>query len=255
MPQSNAMTDKEVNIAAFEGTAPFDSLNMEIDWDAYATATSFTAMNDSIAGSLGTATTVSPKDIFNDPLASAPPSTAFTNLTSPSINESPYIGDSYDTSPIFQDGDMSSQNWFSLFPEEEKPAATTMPLERTVSNQSFAQSSSNNSSPKPAVLDTASRRKSSSANSPAILTQNSGVSKPRRRKGPLPPITIEDPSDKIALKRARNTLAARESRQRKYEHVQELEKRISELEEEQKKAADEADKWKNIALSLGYLQS
>ncbi|KAL1626772.1 General control protein [Neofusicoccum ribis] len=246
--------DKEVNIAAFEGAGPFDSLNMEIDWDAYAAATSFTTINDSMAGSVGTATTVSPKDIFNDPLASAPHSTAFTNLTSPSINESPYIGDSYDTSPIFQDGDMSSQNWFSLFPEEEKPAATAESLQRTVSNQSFAQSSSSNSSPKPVVLDASTRRKSNT-NSPAILTQNSGVSKPRRRKGPLPPITVTDPSDKTALKRARNTLAARESRQRKYEHVQELEKRIAELEDEQKKASDEAEKWKNIALSLGYLQS
>lgn len=252
--RSNAMPDKEVNIATFGGVAPLDSFNVEIDWDAYASAASFTSMNDHMAGSVGTAATVSPKDIFQDPLASAPPSTAFTNLTSPSINESPYIGDSYDTSPIFQDGDMSSQNWFSLFPEDEKSTATANPLQRTVSNQSFTQSSSNNSSPKPVVVDASSRRKSST-NSPAVLTQNAGVSKPRRRKGPLPPITVTDPSDKVALKRARNTLAARESRQRKYEHVQELEKRIAELEEEQKKASDEAEKWKNIALSLGYLQS
>lgn len=251
----NMLPDKEVNIAIFEGATPFDALNMtDFDWDSYNAASSFTSINDSMAGSVGTAATVSPKDIFNDPLASAPASTAFTNLTSPSINESPYIGDSYDTSPIFQDGDLSTQNWFSLFPEEDKPTATADPLQRTVSNQSFTQSSSSNSSPKPVVLDAASRRKSNT-NSPAVLTQNAGVSKPRRRKGPLPPITVTDPSDKIALKRARNTLAARESRQRKYEHVQELEKRIADLEEEQKKASSEAEKWKNIALSLGYLQS
>ncbi|EKG19476.1 Basic-leucine zipper (bZIP) transcription factor [Macrophomina phaseolina MS6] len=249
------MQDKEVNIATFEGVTPFDTLNMvDFDWDTYNSASGFTSINDSMVGSIGTAATVSPKDIFNDPLASAPPSSAFTNLTSPSINESPYIGDSYDTSPTFGDGDLSANNWYSLFPEEDKPAATADSLQRTVSNQSFTQSSSSNSSPKPVVLDAASRRKSST-NSPAVLTQNAGVSKPRRRKGPLPPITVTDPSDKVALKRARNTLAARESRQRKYEHVQELEKRIAELEEEQKKASDEAEKWKNIALSLGYPQS
>ncbi|OMP88343.1 Cross-pathway control protein 1 [Diplodia seriata] len=252
---SNVVQDKEMNMAAFGGVAPLDSFNVEIDWDAYTSAAGFGSMNDSMAGSVGTAATVSPKDIFHDPLASAPPSAAFTNLTSPSINESPYIGDSYDTSPIFQDGgDMSSQNWFSLFPEEEKPAATATPLQRSASNQSFTQSSSSNSSPKPVVVDASSRRKSNT-NSPALLTQNAGVSKPRRRKGPLPPITVTDPADKVALKRARNTLAARESRQRKYEHVQELEKRIADLEDEQKKASDEAEKWKNIALSLGYLQS
>jgi hypothetical protein len=54
------------------------------------------------------------------------------------------------------------------------------------------------------------------------LSLASGISKSRRRKGPSPAIVV-DPSDKMALKRARNTLAARASRQRKLDRVNELE--------------------------------
>jgi len=79
-----------------------------------------------------------------------------------------------------------------------------------------------------------SRRKSSAATekSPSQAQSHSSVAgvKPRRRKGPLLPITVTDPSDKAAIKRARNTMAARDSRQRKVDHVQTLERRIQELE-------------------------
>jgi general control protein GCN4 len=57
-----------------------------------------------------------------------------------------------------------------------------------------------------------------------------------------------DPNDKIALKRARNTLAARDSRQRKFDHVSTLEKRNAELEAE-------LEKWKQIAYAQGYTPS
>ncbi|KAF2833217.1 hypothetical protein CC86DRAFT_365171 [Ophiobolus disseminans] len=207
----------------------------------------FTAINDHSAAA-GSARTVSPKDIFADAFGSAPPSTAFTNLTSPDINDSPF-NDSFDCSPMFQnEPTMANSDWFSLFPEEETKAAEpnygsvaiSLPLERTISSQSMERSGSS-SSGSPVVLDGSSfRRKSSVTNSPAT----NGISKSRRRKGPLPAIAV-DPSDKIALKRARNTLAARESRQRKFDHVAELEKRNADLQAE-------LDKWKSIAIAQGY---
>ena len=212
-------------------------------------ASAFTSINQqSDAASIRT---VSPKDIFADPLGSAPPSTAFTNLTSPDINESPFLGaDSYDTSPMFQgDAVMAPENWYTLFPEEDSKSAassfaqqppSTPSLERTASSQSMARSTSS-STGSPLVLDNPHRRKSSVAGSPA---PSAGVNKPRRRKGPLPPITV-DPADKIALKRARNTLAARDSRQRKFDHVNRLESRNAELEAE-------VEKWKRIAYEQGY---
>ncbi|KAF2189501.1 hypothetical protein K469DRAFT_658393 [Zopfia rhizophila CBS 207.26] len=215
----------------------------DMSWDFSTSA--FTAVNDpSVTGS---ARTVSPKDIFQDPLGSAPTSTALTNLTSPDIGESPFITDSYDTSPLFQaDGDFSTDNWFPLFTDADnsnsKPVqpVAAPDLERTVSSNSMARSSSSSTN-SPIILDVSHRRKSSVNGSPAT---NASISKPRRRKGPLPPIAV-DPSDKVALKRARNTLAARDSRQRKFDHVTNLEKRNAELEAE-------VEKWKNIAFAQGY---
>jgi general control protein GCN4 len=210
----------------------------------------FTAINDHSAAA-GSTRTVSPKDIFADAFGSAPPSTAFTNLTSPDIGDSPFLNESFECSPMFQnEPTMANNDWFSLFPEEDSKAmepsyaaaAISLPLERTISSQSMERSGSS-STGSPIVLDSSFRRKSSVTNSPAT----NGISKSRRRKGPLPAISV-DPSDKIALKRARNTLAARESRQRKFDHVSELEKRNSDLEAE-------LEKWKSIAIAHGYTGS
>jgi general control protein GCN4 len=207
----------------------------------------FTAINDH-SGVAGSVRTVSPKDIFADAFGSAPPSAAFTNLTSPDINESPFLNDSFECSPMFQnEPTMSNNDWFSLFPEEESKTmepsnvapAVSLPMERTVSSQSMERSGSS-SIGSPIVLDGSFRRKSSATNSPAT----NGISKSRRRKGPLPAIAV-DPTDKVALKRARNTLAARESRQRKFDHVAELEAKNADLQAE-------IEKWKSIAMAHGY---
>ncbi|KAF2401128.1 hypothetical protein EJ06DRAFT_378811 [Trichodelitschia bisporula] len=175
-----------------------------------------------------TAQTVSPKDLFNELVGSAPPSTAFTNLTSPDMN-SPYMGDSYETSPLFQPDTEVSESWYPLFADvtpDTKPVAPDM--QRTISGVSTGQGSTSSNSP-PALGHT---RKVSSTTSPlggvARHGSNAGL-KSRRRKVPLPPIEI-DPNDRLAAKRARNTLAARESRQRKLDHVALLEQRLAEVE-------------------------
>jgi len=222
--------------------AGFGRVNDYTNWDFNLSGTEFTSINSMTTPSTQT---VSPKDLFNDPLASAPPSTAFTNLTTPDMtNESPYLLDgSLDTSPaFFGDGlNDSQEHWPSLFPDADQPAAD-IHMQRTVSNQSLAQSSSSSNSP--LVLDSSTSRRKSSTSSPNVLNHSSfsGV-KPRRRKAPLPPIKV-DPGDKVALKRAKNTLAARESRQRKFELVTSLEKRIAELEASE-------NKWKNLAIAHG----
>jgi general control protein GCN4 len=201
----------------------------EFPWDS---ASNFTAIN--AGGAPSSTQTVSPKDIFNnnDGLGSAPPSTAFTNLTSPDINESPYGVDSaYETSPMFDNLDVTADPaWFSLFPGTAATNTQAAPeMQRNVSNVSNVsgvdRSSSSGSSPAVISLDSSHRRKSS-VQSP--LSATAGVNR-RRRKGPLPPINV-DANDKVAVKRARNTLAARESRQRKLDHVSQLEARIADLE-------------------------
>jgi hypothetical protein len=69
---------------------------------------------------------------------------------------------------------------------------------------------------------------------------------PHKSDKPFSPIIVENPSDTVAMKRARNTLAARKSRQRKMQRFDELER--AELEEEH-------DHWKSIALRRSGGQS
>lgn len=212
------------------------------DWTA---DTSFTAVNNG-TGTTSTST-VSPKDLFNDYMGSAPPSTAFTNLTSPDINASPYMaGGSTDVSPMFQNthdlGGADTSDWYSLFPESngtDQPKAP--PMQRNDSNITDA----SDSGASPLILDEHNFRRKSSNNSPGHIRQSSfnGV-KPRRRKAPLPPIAV-DAGDKVAVKRARNTLAARESRQRKLDHLGNLEARIKELE-------DREEQFKQVLANYGY---
>jgi hypothetical protein len=89
-----------------------------------------------------------------------------------------------------------------------------------------------------------SGKKKPASGSPTSGTRHSSVSgvNSRRRDKPLPPIIVEDANDTVAMKRARNTLAARKSRERKAQRFEELEDRIAKLEAER-------DHWKRIALS------
>lgn len=214
----------------------------DFDWDA---GTSFTAVNNG-TGTTSTST-VSPRDLFNDYLGSAPPSTAFTNLTSPDINASPYMASSStEVSPMFHNMDDSlapdTSNWYSLFPEDSTgQSQVAPPMERHDSNVTTGSASES-----PLVLDEHNFRRQSTNKSPGHgrNTSISGVSKARRRKQQLQPITV-DGNDKVAVKRARNTLAARESRQRKLDHLGGLEARIKELE-------DRELEYRNVLSSLGY---
>ncbi|KAK0106924.1 hypothetical protein ONS95_003640 [Cadophora gregata] len=81
------------------------------------------------------------------------------------------------------------------------------------------------------------------SDSPHIAASKSAATLLRKRDKPLPPIVVDDPNDTVAMKRARNTLAARKSRQRKMQSILELEEDIA------KKTA-ERDHWKKLALGL-----
>ena len=186
--------------------------------------------------------TVSPQDLLvRDPFASAPNSTAFTNLTSPSTyNESPEYKDGFDVSPFIGNGDLDhslGDPWYPLFPPDEQIDVSNMdnsspllPEEELEVSEALRTSASG------------ARRRSGTNSSPPTGSRASvsGVSS-RKRDKPLPPIIVEDPNDTVAMKRARNTLAARKSRQRKMQRFDELEDKIAKLESER-------DHWKEIAL-------
>jgi len=190
--------------------------------------------------------TVSPQDLMvRDPSFSAPNSTALTNLTSPSMyNESPDYPEGYEVSPMFAGNDLDpsmSDPWFPLFPESNA----------NVTSNVVDQSSADQSPLEPEEeLEVAERRKPAHRRSVGASPKPSdtaGVSA-RKRNQPLPPIVVDDPSDTVAIKRARNTLAARKSRQKKMERFDELEGEIERLKEER-------DHWKSLALARSAAQN
>ena len=113
-------------------------------------------------------------------------------------------------------------------------------MERTVSN------SSNN----PIIVHPGgpahSRKRSSTTASPAAFATRpssvAGVGAKKRDK-PLPPIMVDE-HDTVALKRARNTAAARKSRAKKVEERDTLETRIAELENMLATQQRETEFWK-----------
>jgi len=201
-----------------------------------------------LGSSVGTnLATISPQDLLiHEPFMSAPNSTALTALTSPSIyNESPDFCESYDVSPNFGSGDFDGVNggeWFPLFPEATaQPSVPAPPNEPLKAELSPATASEELEGASPSI--NGHRRKSSTSSPTGRHSSVAGVNS-RRRDKPLPPIIVEDPSDVVAMKRARNTLAARKSRERKAQRLDELEEKIEKL-------VAERDHWRNLALAHG----
>jgi hypothetical protein len=173
-----------------------------------------------------TGSTVSPSEIHMNPTM---PTAGYSS--SPFLFDSPSEG--YDTSPLFGGEDVSGDaEWYSLFPES-KPDPEDIP---SAALQSEAAQNSRDSTESP---ETSPRFRSTSKDQKRSST--SGI---RKRTAPLPPIVVEDPSDTVAMKRARNTLAARKSRAKKAEKMDEMEDMIERLKAE-------VEHWKNIALSNG----
>lgn len=190
------------------------------------------AVFDVAGGHIGT---VSPQDLFvHEPYMSAPNSSALTALTSPSTyNGSPDMHDSFNMSPPLGGSDFDNgahDAWFPLFPQDTLG---------DVSAAAFVQDPSHNGEDDAAKVDSTQKKRKSRGQSVSQQSPGSGVGS-RRREKPLPPIVVEDPTDVVAMKRARNTLAARKSRERKAQRVDELEERIAKLERER-------DYWKQLA--------
>ena len=208
--------------------------------------TQFEPINDPAPPQTPSLQTVSPKDLMVDSM-SAPPSGAFTDLTTPgtSTYDSPYIANSTETSPLFVTDDSfeDPDKWPSLFD----------PIDEDTNHGPISHFAGSNPSPSTHVAPKMSRNASSPGqqSSPRSSHQGrhsstSGVSS-RRRDKPLPAITVEDPNDIVAVKRARNTMAARKSRERRVERTEQLVNQVTQLE------AD-VEYWKNIAISRGHVE-
>jgi len=202
---------------------------------------------------------VNPADLQMDRIPSSIPNSARWTGLSESYLDSP--SDSFETSPLFPTDNLDNvEFWPSLFPDDQgfegAPALqNTVSSEGVLYNPMEIENSKEQSmfpplpGNAPRYSDGEEQQSESPSSSPQMQrtksrhSSSSGVA-PRKRSTPLPPIVVADQSDTIAIKRARNTLAARKSRARRVEKFEELEKRIEDLE-------DEVTHWKNLALSKG----
>lgn len=230
IPDINVAYDGTFGDLSAPGDRPFDiSNNYDFD-ELLSHGNGFTAINN---GYTAHGATVSPRDIFN--ADSVPPSTTFTNLTTPGSSYIETPGDEYETSPLF-DNDLAinafgSENWYPLFSDDTTPAPASI-MERTTSTSSVNQimvhaGGEGNRKRRSTNLGSASPATFSPTTKHSTVA---GVSANKRDK-PLAPIVV-DGNDTIALKRARNTAAARKSRAKKVQERDEQDTRIAHLEKE-----------------------
>ena len=158
---------------------------------------------------------------------------------------SPYLDDdsSYEVSPLFPTDDVAAPgHWPSLFPEEPNvDADISVDDIDAILGQTSEDHSTLDSSVSPSASP-AIRSVGISANTARKgSVTGAGV---RKRSNPLPPIVVEDPSDHVAVKRARNTLAARKSREKKVKKMEEMEAQIEDLKAQ-------VEHWKRLCLARG----
>ncbi|CAN6645454.1 general control transcription factor Gcn4p [Trichomonascus vanleenenianus] len=166
-------------------------------------------------------------------------------------------------SPLFDDADLGDVNsWESLFEEEHKPDPQSLMASITIQQQTASPMSSLpssvQSSPQVALLSEQQQEPSSApvalpvATSKAKVTKKAASSRKSRSSSPAPfgdkkdelgftvysrkprsmpltPVVIPETADQVAIKRARNTEAARRSRARKMERMGQLEERVKQL--------------------------
>ncbi|KAF2722804.1 hypothetical protein K431DRAFT_39523 [Polychaeton citri CBS 116435] len=227
---------------------------MDSSFDSLPPASDFTAINGNNRA------TISPKELFND---SVPPSSSFTNLTTPGSTLLDTPDEGYEASPLFNDNmglDGNVESWFSLFPPDETATESAAP-------PMMLRTDSSSSANKVMVQvhpggDPYRKRSSTMASASPKQPTLTPVIKPstiagvgaRKRDKPLPAIVV-DTADPIALKRARNTAAARKSRDKKVQERDALETKVMALEEQLGNKDAEIERLKAMLITLGHQPS
>lgn len=168
--------------------------------------------------------TISPSEIHMQHPSSGGFASPYSNFDSPS--------EGYETSPLFATDDVaSSDDWFPLFTDQVAEPGRSVQHPVHAENTPSAECASPTSTESPGT----SPRLHSSSSGSAKRSSTSGV---RKRSQRLPPIIVDNPNDTVAVKRARNTLAARKSRAKKAEKMEDMEVTIQQLREQ-------VEYWKN----------
>ncbi|EWC44010.1 hypothetical protein DRE_01362 [Drechslerella stenobrocha 248] len=203
---------------------------------------------------------------------------------SPFIGTIPYTGRTNETlddstdldTPLFGVEDAVLDDWTPLFSSEEQfnfsnPAPAVVPMEHTPStdgtliNPAALMLNGESESPLTAVIPSrqlsTDSNKSRAPSSPSTKSAVKGMSAKRaslsgvnRRKAALelPPVQY-DPSNPVDIKRARNTMAARKSRARRVEKMEELSITVDKLQAEAQSLKEEKEYYKNLARQHGAL--
>ena len=222
----------------------FDSANENEIMGGSFTPINYAGLHMPTSNSYESFPTVSPPEIM-----SAPPSAVTTSMTTPDfgVDECSPLDFSTDPSPQFFSDDAVLTPDLSIDPSA---FFGELPTINGAISKSQAQSSGQSPAPTspaypvaPPMSRKCSSGKTSSRDShDSRHFSTSGISKRKTRAEPLPPIVVEDPNDTVAVKRARNTAAARKSRKRREDHM-------NTLEAENQKLKEEVEYWKTQALS------
>ncbi|KAI9711935.1 MAG: hypothetical protein M1828_001777 [Chrysothrix sp. TS-e1954] len=200
---------------------------------------SFSASTDPAASGSHESHTVSPRDLLMD--MSAPNSNALTNMTTPSLYDDSPEG-AYEASPLFgSDNFDGSSNWPPLFDNVEDDAGLYVPARQSFTSAAEAQDADTS-----ALMERTNSSTSSVDVKPTDLHRmslTSGISKQRRVGRDLGPIEVVD-GDTQAFKRAKNTLAARKSRQKKRDIEEGLRVELAAM-------TAERDRWMHTAIAHG----
>ena len=171
--------------------------------------------------------TISPQDLINDDWAPDSTPSSFLQTPGTATFDSPntYIADSPFMDPPldFGNDNMTMQNHFHDLGDLEQ-------LQRQHAGVVDAQPANVNMKHSDSTTVAAvamSRDNSSSSKHPSKTGCRVGKRK-QARTGPLP-VIVCDPQDTQAVKRGRNTLAARKSRAKRQQHVEELEEEVERL--------------------------
>lgn len=238
-------------------TASFDKHAMSFaeftsDDDTYDVQEEFPLFGETSASQSTLPNTISPQDLalthddFSHDLIN---SQSFDSLNTPSLYDdtSPFL-DSIDTSPAFEN--FRPEHGFApLFPQDEQTPEP--PRKRKHGEPDVASSTDSFIKPNaPAISRNTSSRSLHTYNATdrELMRQRLSMAgeipkSTRRASRTLGPIEVES-GDENAAKRAKNTLAARKSRQKKKDEVAQLETKLLEM-------MTDRDHWKMMAISHG----
>lgn len=215
-------------------------LNLDISPDIASDLFTFTddfstpdlMMSDMLASDSSEAANTSPSSFTSSSLST--PVVDKINGTDPDIKFvlDDVTLDSLLAEPMYDDKDVSdTSKWDPLF-LSQSPSAPVVPLEAKLvrEKRTAVVFDEENGDDAEAQLPSKKQKQEEAQESFESLAESTNLRISDGTFSDLPPIVVKDPSDPKALRRARNTAAARRSRCKKREKMSELEARVAELE-------------------------